>query len=945
MVGARPAHQSVDLVVGDERRDPGLSREGERPGRGQPHLAGDGRLGVGTGGEPGAALPVEEDGEPVVDGGGSGGPQEVHGQRHDLVDVHAGDLHLGEADRALEAVGAVLAGHGVPVDGDPQRGEGPGREGDGLARRGAGPGAEGGGDRGAPVEGQGHLGDPPVGVPGLGLDEVHRRDGGGLVQHDLPPLSVGDAERVVEPGGVEVAVEGRLGLVLGQVGERTAVGGGGDRRHAVQHGGGLGVGRGPGEQVQRFVAGVGGVRALLGRLGVPGVLLDGVPPEPLLAVGVGHHQVGRAREDLVLEGRVGVEGPGVEDGGIAGQQTDAGGVDDPRGVPVDHHRVGQRLGPDDGPWVVDRVRDQGGGPGRVRGQGQGGLVQRGDGGDVGRRRAVAHGVGQALRGHGQLGGQLLGRRGVVALVGLVVLDEDVPHAEQGHHRGEGVPILGPLLEGVVDGVERVGRGQRTHDLLLVGDEGPGEQAGPDGVDGVPPAVGAEVVPGEGVDPEVLVGCIEGRGRLVDVGRRGGRLGEPVGDDGAGPQRGRGRGHHPGAEGQQDQPAAAEPPGHGGDPGTEEHGEPQQDERGGPVRGPHGQAGRGVGHDRAQQPTEARRPGVGIGAHREHGAHHDEQDEIGPVPPPHGDGGEEGQEGHGEAGGDQPEVLRVGHRGLGPAAHPVRAVEVPVAQAPEDLGGQGGGAGGRDGLGVLEDVDAVGRLHLEAHGPPQGHQGAEQADPPGHSPRPPQRGLPGYPDGVGQPQGRGDAHVEDGAGIDAADQGHDQGEQCRVLPAPPAEGQDDEGDHPGQTGPGQEDHRDPTGVLEHVGGEHEGQGGDVAPRAAETDGAAQVQRTGPGGEEQGAHPQALGHPQRYVQLGQYPVERTHGQQVADVLVGDGPEAHVGIPQGDGLADVAARVQVEVGLGVVAHHPGLRAHHGDQGQHGERQVVDRGPEAPG
>ena len=295
--------------------------------------------------------------------------------------------------------------------------------------------------------------------------------------------------------------------------------------------------------------------------------------------------------------------------------------------------------------------------------------------------------------------------------------------------------------------------------------------------------------------------------------------------------------------------------------------------------------------------------------------------------------------------DQPEVLGVGHRGLGPGPEPVGPVEVPVAQPPDDLRGQRGPTGGRDGLGVLEDVDPVGRLHLEAHRPPQRDQHAEQPDLPGHPPGLAPGGLPGHQHGVGEPQGRGDAHEEDGAGVDAADQGHHQGEQGRVPPAAPAQGQDHEGHHPGQARPRQQDHRDPSGVLEDVGGEHEGDGGHVAAGPAEPDGPAQVEGPRPGGEEQAAHPQPLGDPQRHMQLGQGPVEGAHGQQVPDVLVGDRPEAHPRIPGRHRLAHVPARIEVEVGLGVVGHHPGPGGHHGDQGQHGQGQVVDRGPQAAG
>ena len=241
--------------------------------------------------------------------------------------------------------------------------------------------------------------------------------------------------------------------------------------------------------------------------------------------------------------------------------------------------------------------------------------------------------------------------------------------------------------------------------------------------------------------------------------------------------------------------------------------------------------------------------VGVGPDGQDHSHHRDQHEVGAVPPAGEHGGHEGQRRDGEAGPDEPQVLGVGHRRLGPGPDPVRAVEVPVAEAADDLRGQRGPAGGRDGLGVPEDVDPVGRLDLEADGPPQGDQGAEQPHLPGHAPGPAPGGLLGDQHGVGEPQGRADAHVQDGAGVDAADQGHHQGEEGRIAPTAAPQGQDDEGHHPGQARPRQQDDRDATRVLEDVGGEHEAHRGHVPARPAEPDGPAQVQGPGPGREQQ------------------------------------------------------------------------------------------------
>ena len=160
--------------------------------------------------------------------------------------------------------------------------------------------------------------------------------------------------------------------------------------------------------------------------------------------------------------------------------------------------------------------------------------------------------------------------------------------------------------------------------------------------------------------------------------------------------------------------------------------------------------------------------------------------------------------------------------------------------------------------------------------------------------------------------------------------------------PPAQGEDHEGDHPGQAGPRQQDDRDATGVLQHVGGEHESDGGHIAPRPGEPEGPAQVEGAGPGGEEQTAHPQSLGDPQGHVELGHRPVEGTHRQQVPDVLVGHRAQGHPGIPLRRSLANVATGIEVEIGLGVVGDHPRPGDQHGEEGQDGERRVIDRGPQ---
>ena len=136
----------------------------------------------------------------------------------------------------------------------------------------------------------------------------------------------------------------------------------------------------------------------------------------------------------------------------------------------------------------------------------------------------------------------LGLRHPVALVLLVVLDHEVAGAHQAGHGRQCVHVGRAVLERAVRGVERVGRGDGAQDLLLAGDEVAVEEGGLGRVDGVAPAVGGEVVAGDGEDPGAGMGRVEvlDRGQLVR--RERGGLGEAVGDEVAQEER-RVVGHH------------------------------------------------------------------------------------------------------------------------------------------------------------------------------------------------------------------------------------------------------------------------------------------------------------------------------------------------------------------------------------------------------------------
>ena len=198
--------------------------------------------------------------------------------------------------------------------------------------------------------------------------------------------------------------------------------------------------------------------------------------------------------------------------------------------------------------------------------------------------------------------------------------------------------------------------------------------------------------------------------------------------------------------------------------------------------------------------------------------------------------------------------------------------------------------------------------------------------------------------VDEPERRPEADVQQRGGVDAAHQGHDDGEPGAVPPAPPAHGQCGERHQPREPGPGEQQDRDPPHVLQEVRGEHVGERGHERPQAPEREGPAQEEDARPGGEQDRADPQALGHPHRDPDGVEEPEEGAHREQVADLLVGDRPEADGRVPHGGGRRDEAVDVEVEVGLGVRAHHPGLGHQLGHVGRQGQQQMGGPRPPPP-
>ncbi len=116
---------------------------------------------------------------------------------------------------------------------------------------------------------------------------------------------------------------------------------------------------------------------------------------------------------------------------------------------------------------------------------------------------------------------------------------------------------------------------------------------------------------------------------------------------------------------------------------------------------------------------------------------------------------------------------------------------------------------------------------------------------------------------GKPENRRDAYVDDRAGVDAADQGDRDGEQCRVSPTGIAQRLDDERQQPGKRRIGKQNHGYPAGVLHDVRRKRIRQGGGEPPGTLQIERVSEVQDAGAGGKHNAAQPKSLGNPDRNV----------------------------------------------------------------------------------
>ena len=542
---------------------------------------------------------------------------------------------------------------------------------------------------------------------------------------------------------------------------------------------------------------------------------------------------------------------------------------------------------------------------------------------------------------GQTGGRLQqGRRlhragGPEPLEGQIGPVRDLACSHEPGHGGQALGLQRLFLEAAVHRGEQGRRLRRAEGDQLPGHVSPVDQSGGDRVHGVAPPVGGEVRSGHLPHP-ARPGGVHGRGGLQPV------LGQVLGAaqmllHHAHLPHGRVVEHH--RQQHPDRDEGAEPgqaPVKGVHARAGQHRHRQGHQRHRPGGGPQSQPGVAASEGLEQGPGR-RRAVPGVGPHPDQGSDGQQEQKVAAVAPAQDRGQRQGPHHQPEADEHQPEALGVVDAGLDPSAELVVAVEEPVAEPAQNLGG-GAGVGYRlVALGVAGDRQAVGALDGQPGHPPQRHPGGERTDAAGRGRGPPEGDAALHPHRVGQPQRRGQPGQGQAGGVDAPRGDRGEGEQGRITPSADPGGPHGEPDQPAQSGPGGQDYRDAGRVVQQVRAQLVGQDRHQQPPALPAQGAQQVRHPEPGQHQQRPQPQPLGQPVGEAQVLGQPVEGTHRPQVADVLVGDRAQGPVRVPQGGGAGQQAARVQVQVGLGVGTHPARTRGHHrpvagGHSDQHG-------------
>ena len=342
---------------------------------------------------------------------------------------------------------------------------------------------------------------------------------------------------------------------------------------------------------------------------------------------------------------------------------------------------------------------------------------------------------------------------------------------------------------------------------------------------------------------------------------------------------------------------------------------------------------------------AERLGIGprIGPDADHDAGDDEEHEIAAMAPAHERRRRHADDGQRDRRGHAPRALgELAHR-RDPGPRTVGPVGIPIADAAQQVGADGGGRDHPVGLGEAQHVDAVAPLDRKPRQPPCGRADREGRARCGGPERTGDRHI-GIADRRPQPpQARGGEDEQHRRGVHAADRRCDQREDRNVSrPAGARSGgaAHREADEPRQRGEGKQQDREPRGVGEHVGAQGverrgDGRAGPLPSQLSQQPADADERRG-----EQSGEPEPLRGPGGETDGGREPYERAGRPQIPDVLVRDRAEADPGIPQERSMAQEPARVdeQVRLGVGCDATHLCGEQEHGRDGRCG--QVGGRG-----
>ncbi len=442
--------QAVDLVVGQLGRESCGARQGEAPVGPDVEHPTDRRLGVGAHRfERVGPLPFELVHEAMVRRCLTDGVEQVGRRADQFRERGTGDRDLGEAHTA-EAVVARPATDVVGEELDLERGEGALVERHPLSRQLPRALVEIDDDGLATVEAQRHLRQPAVAHVGEGLREEDLVGGDGLVEIDAQDLAGGVVDGADAPRRGGVAVEGHGRAVLGRVGDRVSVGGGGDRG-AVVLGHRERVVRGAGEDLEPLVGRVIGLGDLTGALGVAGGLAQRTPAVGPSAVGVGDQQVGALIHQVLAPGGVRGVGRGQEGRLLGEEDPGAGGAHHAVGVAGHQQGAWHGLSPED----LQRVEDgEGAEQGRVDQVGRLAELDLVDqrllgSGDDREGFGERHRLAEAGR-RGQQVPHLLRSRCAEPLELQVGPQQDVSHGERAGDRCHGLRFGQTLLHATVD---------------------------------------------------------------------------------------------------------------------------------------------------------------------------------------------------------------------------------------------------------------------------------------------------------------------------------------------------------------------------------------------------------------------------------------------------------------------------------------------------------------